>query len=147
MKRTHQLSPAKLVSLMTKIPFFARFTNTELAQVTEFAQIFIAEPGEPVIERGARDTCFYVMLSGHAEVRLDKDIAPVAELSPGDIFGEIGFVLNTPRTSWVMAQNMCALMRIDQMLMNNLDFSSRDKIKDQIIVKLAKTIENLNDMT
>jgi len=29
--------------------------------------------------------------------------------------------------------------------MNNLDFSARDKIKDQIILRLANTVETLNE--
>ena len=145
MKRTQQLTAAKLVTLMSKIPFFLKFTNSERLQVAEYAQIFVAEPNEAIIERGARDTCFYVLLSGHGQVRLDKASGSVAELTPGDIFGEIGFVLNKPRTTWVFADNMCALMRVDQLLMNSLDFSARDKIKDQIIQKLANAIETLNE--
>ena len=145
MKRTQQLTAAKLVALMSKIPFFSKFTNSERLQVAEFAQIFIAEADEAIIERSARDTCFYVLLSGHAQVRLDKASDPVAGLAPGDIFGEIGFVLNKPRTTWVFAEKMCALLRVDQMLMNNLDFSARDKIKDQIILRLANTVETLNE--
>ena len=89
-KRTQQLTAAKLVTLMAKIPFFVEFTNSERMQVAGFAQIFIADVNEAIIERGARDTCFYVLLSGQAQVRVDKGSAAVAELTPGDIFGEIG---------------------------------------------------------
>lgn len=144
MKRTNQLPASKLVALMAKIPFFINFTNSERSQVAEFAQVFMAEASEAIIEKDARDTNFYVLLNGEAKVRMDKNSAVLAVLEPGDIFGEIGFVLNKPRTSFVIASSVCALLRVDQKLLNRLDASARDKIKDQIILKLAKTIERQN---
>jgi CRP-like cAMP-binding protein len=130
---------------MSKIPFFTKFTASERAQMAEYAQIFIAETSEAIIEKNARDTCFYVLLNGEGNVCVEKDSHPVAKLGPGDIFGEIGFVLNSPRTTWVFARTIAVLVRIDQKLLNSLDSSARDKIKDQIILKLAKTIEIQNE--
>jgi CRP-like cAMP-binding protein len=132
---------------MSKIPFFIKFTVSERAQVAEHAQIFIAESSEAIIEKNARDTCFYVLLNGEGHVCIEKNSQPVAEVGPGDIFGEIGFVLNTPRTTWVYASKTSVLMRVDQMLLNGLDPSARDKIKDQIIYKMAKTIEIQNELS
>ncbi|WP_320822471.1 cyclic nucleotide-binding domain-containing protein [Reinekea sp.] len=144
MKRTNQVSSPKLLILMAKIPFFLKFNGSERAQVAEFAQIFIADSGEAIIEKEARDTCFYVLLSGQGRVCVDRGSEPVAMIAPGEIFGEVGFILNSPRSTWVLANQVCALLRIDQLLMNSLDVSARDKIKDQIIFKLAKTIVAYN---
>jgi len=129
---------------MAKIPFFINFNGSERAQMAEFSQIYIAEPNEAIIEKDARDTCFYVLLNGQGRVCVERTSSPVAIMSPGDIFGEVGFILNTPRSTWVFANQVCALLRIDQKLLNNLDASVRDKVKDQIILKLAKTIEAFN---
>lgn len=145
MKRTNQLPVTKLVALMAKIPFFINFTSSERGQVAEFAQVYVADPGEAIIEKGASDTCFYVLLNGEGDILNEKGGRHLAKASPGDIFGEIGFVLNTPRTSYVVASKVCVLLRVDQMLLNKLDASTRDKVKDQIILKLAKTIEKLNE--
>lgn len=145
MRRTQQLPTSKLLALMGKIPFFGSITVYEREQIIEYAQVYVADPGEAIIEKGAHDTCFYVLLSGEASVVLEKDGRSLATMKPGDIFGEISFVLNTPRTSFVMASNLCALLRVDQNLLNRIDASARDKIKDQIIFKLAKTIERSNE--
>ena len=147
MKRTNQVSSPKLLTLMAKVPFFLKFNGSERAQMAEFAQIFIADTDEAIIEKEAGDTCFYVMLSGQARVCVERDSAPVAIIAPGEIFGEVGFILNSPRSSWVLANQVCALLRIDQLLMNRLDVSARDKVKDQIIFKLAKTIVAYNSKT
>ncbi len=147
MRHTNRVSPPKLLILMAKIPFFLKFSGSERAQMAEFAQIFIADPGEAIIEKAARDTCFYVLLSGQGRVCVERDSEPVAIIAPGEIFGEVGFILNSPRSTWVIANQLCALLRIDQLLMNSLDVSARDKIKDQIIFKLAKTIVAYNSKT
>lgn len=145
MKRTQQLPPGRLLLLMNKIPFFSRVTTVERDQIVRSAQIFVADPGESVIEKGAQDTCFYVLLSGQVSVELEPGGRSLARLNPGDIFGEISFALNTPRTSYVTAVTMSALLRVDQTLLDRLDAGAREKIKDQIIFRMAKTIQRQNE--
>lgn len=145
MKRTNQVTANKLTNLMSKIPFFINLTASERMQVAKHAQIFVAEANEAIIEKDATDNCFYVLLSGEGKVCLERDHRPVALIGPGDIFGEIGFVLSTPRTSWVVATKVCALIRVDNKLLNGIDPAARDKLKDQIILKLAQTIQAFNE--
>ena len=130
---------------MSKIPFFINLTASERMQIAEFAQIFIADTSEAIIEKGASDNCFYVLLSGGGDVCVDRGDEPVAQVKPGDIFGEIGFILNAPRTTWVIANKMSALLRIDKKLLSSLDFATCDKMKDQIILKLAQSVQAANE--
>ncbi len=129
---------------MAKIPSFGKFTVSERGQIVEFAQVYVADQNEAIIEKNAKDNCFYVLLSGQGRVCIEKDATAIAKVQPGEIFGEMGFVLNAPRSTWIFADQMCALLRIDQKLLNSLDAVVRDKMKDQIIHKLAKTIESIN---
>jgi CRP-like cAMP-binding protein len=146
MKRSNQLPLSKLIQLMTKIPFFIAFNAGDRAQMAEHAQIYIADPNEAIIEKEAKDTCFYILLSGEARVVLNKnDGTSLATLKPGNMFGEIGFALNTPRSTWVVANQLSAVLRVDQRLLNALDYSVRDKVKDQIIFKMANTIQTQNN--
>jgi CRP/FNR family cyclic AMP-dependent transcriptional regulator len=143
-KRTNQVSSLKLLQLMAKIPFFEKITVFERSLMSEFAQIYIASAGEAIIEKNAIDNCFYILLSGKGLVCVRRDAEPLATISPGEFFGEVGFILNNPRTSWVFAESVSALLRIDKELLNRLDGSTRDKVKDQVIIKLAKTVTNFN---
>ena len=147
MKRTSQVSSMKLLQLMAKIPFFEKITQYERAPMAEFAQIYVASPGEAIIEKNALDNCFYVLLSGKGLVCVGRNAEPVASILPGEFFGEVGFILNIPRTTWVFSEGVSALLRIDQTLLDNLDASTRSKVKDQIIIKLATTVTNYNAKT
>lgn len=132
------------MSIFHKLDIFHNFYQQELERIAENAEFYIAEPGEVIIEQGAHDTCFYLLLSGRASVRLRQDGDPVALIGPGQMVGEMGFVLSTERTSWVLAEDLCILLRVDQALMKQLDSGEREKLKDQIIIKLATTIAQLN---
>jgi CRP-like cAMP-binding protein len=143
-KRTSQVSSLKLLQLMAKIPFFEKITQFERAPMADFAQMYVASPGEAIIEKNALDNCFYVLLSGKGLVCVGRESEPVATIKPGDFFGEVGFILDIPRTTWVFSEGISAVLRIDQMLLDHLDASTRSKVKDQIIIKLAKTVTNFN---
>ncbi|MBU2862777.1 cyclic nucleotide-binding domain-containing protein [Reinekea forsetii] len=145
MKRTSQVPVSKIIQLMKKIPIFDAFTSEDRAQMAEHAQIYIANADEAIIERDAKDNCFYILLSGEARVLLrQKDVAPLATIEPGDMFGEIGFALGTPRSTWVLANQLSALLRVDHKLLDALDHALKGKVKDQIIHKMANTISALN---
>lgn len=132
------------MSILNKLPIFSRFFQRELELISEHAQFLIAEPGDIIIEQGAEDTCFYVLLTGRASVRLRHRRQAIAEVLPGEMFGEMGFALSTARTSWVVASEQSIMVRVDQALMKQLDCNVREKLKDQVIIKLATTIQNIN---
>ncbi|MGI9604384.1 MAG: cyclic nucleotide-binding domain-containing protein [Acidimicrobiales bacterium] len=57
--------------------------------------------GQVLTEQGARGREFFVLTGGHVEVRVDGE--PVAEVEPGDFFGEISLLSGLPRTATVVA--------------------------------------------
>ena len=61
-------------------------------------------------------------------------------MEPGDVFGEIAFLSNSPRTTDVKACEVCILMVIDRAMMAGLRVDIREKIKDQLINKLVQRI-------
>jgi len=59
-----------------------------------------------IVSEGDKDQDFYVLHSGRAGVWVRKNQAvptQIAELKPGDFFGEISFLMNTRRTATVKA--------------------------------------------
>lgn len=145
MKQTTQLTPAKLQLLMGRIPFFSRFSDSERQQFAAFVHLYVAEPDDVIIEKNTNERGFYLLLSGTADVSMERDSEAIAEVTPGDFFGEIGFVLGAPRTSWVIAKQLCILMQINQDVLNRLNQGIREKVKDQIIIKLARTVGRQSD--
>lgn len=141
MKKTAGLSHAHIQMILQKIPFFRDFNPDERERLANEQDSFvIARPKEQIVIKGSLERAFYILLSGTVEVMCRADDEPILELNPGDFFGEISFLTETPRTSNVRAKDVCILMRIDQQLMGHLRAEMREKIKDQLIDKLVKRI-------
>lgn len=134
--------------LLNKIPFFSDFTAYERERISEqHANFYAVLENEFIIEQNTLDTSFYVLMNGSARVTLNSVPEPVAQVSPGDFFGEISFVQNTPRTSNVVANSLCIVFRIDRRVLGALPSDIREKIKDQIIYKLIKMVNGQNRRT
>lgn len=141
MKKTAGLSHAHIQMVLQKIPFFRGFMPDERERLANEQDSFVvARPNEMIVLKGSMDRSFYILLSGVVEVMDIKGQTPIFELTPGEFFGEISFLSETPRTSDVRAQEICILMRIDQQLMGKLRAEMREKIKDQLIDKLVNRI-------
>ena len=64
------------------------------------------EPGEEIIKQGEIADCFFIIISGRAEI-WHEGLSGQSELvdirKPGDYFGETGLLTNRPRTATVKA--------------------------------------------
>lgn len=140
MKRTAGFSHAHLLMVLQKIPFFRAFSNDERERLADRQDSFvIARKLEMVVRKGSMEKAFYILLSGTASVVNDEGEV-IVTLTPGEVFGEISFLTETPRTSCVRSEEISILMRIDQRLMSCLRAEMREKIKDQLINKLVARI-------
>lgn len=147
MKRITTIGRGKILIILNKVPFFKHFTSFERERVVDTqATFYVANEDEYIIEQETLDTAFYILLSGGARVTLEGVQGSVAEMGPGDFFGEIAFILNCPRSSNVIANETCILMKVDRKLLGALNADIREKFKDQVISKFANIIANQNKL-
>ncbi len=145
MKRINSLGRGKILIILNKVPFFKEFTPAEREKIIDKeAAFYVANEDEYIIEQNTLDTAFYILLNGTARVTLEGVENSLATMGPGDFFGEIAFIQNTPRTSNVIANNLCILLKVDRRLLGALNAEIREKFKDQIIFKLAGMIAAKN---
>lgn len=145
MKRITTLGRGRILIILNKVPFFKDFTSFEKEKIVDTqAAFFVAQEDEYIIEQGTLDTAFYILLSGTARVVLDGVDNSLATVEPGDFFGEIAFIQNTPRTTNVIANEVCILLKVDRRLLGALNAEIREKFKDQIIIKLATMVTAKN---
>jgi hypothetical protein len=85
------------------LPFFARFSETEVWEAVRLGTRQTFEPGKEVIEEGADDQTVYVVESGELEV-MHKGVR-IGRVAAGEGFGEIAFIEGTdrPRSASVRA--------------------------------------------
>ena len=67
--------------------------------------------GEVIIRQGESGERFYVLRSGRVEVERDGQV--LAQLGPGEAFGEIALLLDLPRTATVTAVAPATLLALD----------------------------------
>jgi len=89
------------VELIRKAPLFAHCSKRELEEIAQLADEVDLREGKEMTRQGARGREFFVLLEGSADVT--KDGRRINRLGPGDFFGEIALVSDTPRTATVTA--------------------------------------------
>lgn len=84
-----------------RISAFDGFTDDEAARCLENSNIIECQRGDRVLKKGGVARNLFVVLDGILEVRDQDDV--LAVLSAGDVFGEMAFLLERPRSRDVYA--------------------------------------------
>ncbi|GLR64051.1 cyclic nucleotide-binding domain-containing protein [Marinospirillum insulare] len=138
----------KVIQLLNRLDFFKNFSDTDITLLVEGkGMIVLAEEGEYVIKEGTIDPTLYIPLSGELEVRITNEAGkevPVAKIPPGETIGEASFLTDNPRSANVVALKQTVMFRCSRVALNNLAPSAREKIKDQIIIKLVERLNQQN---
>ena len=95
------LSKNEKVELLKRIPLFTECTKAELIEVAISADEREAPRGRDLTEQGRRGREFFILLEGTVAVR--RNGRKLADLGPGDWFGEIAILTFKPRTATVTA--------------------------------------------
>jgi len=87
-----------------KLPPFQSFSRVQLATLAACARAWKGEPGDVILDDGDTGQDPYLLLSGAAKVCRATPVGEVciAQLEPGDIFGEISFLDGEPRSGQVL---------------------------------------------
>jgi CRP-like cAMP-binding protein len=95
-------------SQLKRIPLFADADEGELRQVAVFAESKEVPEGEVVLQEGGFSRELLAIEDGTAEVTRDGE--HVADLGPGDIFGEAGMLDDEMRSATVTATSTLKLI-------------------------------------
>lgn len=91
------MDPARL----KKSPLFAELSDQERQQIGQWADEVEVPEGKHLIDQGQFGYEFFVIEEGKAEVRRGDEV--IAQLGPGDFFGEIALLEADRRTASVIA--------------------------------------------
>jgi CRP-like cAMP-binding protein len=95
---------------LKRIPLFADASDEELAKVATFAQSKEVAEGEEVVSEGGFSRELLAIEEGSAEVT--RDGGHIADLGPGDVFGEAGMLDDELRSATVTSTSRMKLISL-----------------------------------
>jgi CRP/FNR family transcriptional regulator, cyclic AMP receptor protein len=95
---------------LRSLPLFADVSDEELSQIATFSQEVSVEAGRELVREGDFSYEFMAIEEGEAEVTRHGE--HVADLGPGDFFGEMGLLEKTLRNATVTAKTPMQLVTL-----------------------------------
>ena len=90
------------VEMLKHVPLFAGLDDRELQQIASTMRERRYEAGETLTQEGSGGAGFFVVEEGEADVSVGGDQR--ASIGPGDYFGEIALLTDSPRTATLTAR-------------------------------------------
>jgi CRP/FNR family transcriptional regulator, cyclic AMP receptor protein len=124
------LDPSRLKS----IPLFQTVSDEELREIAPFAEEVHVDSGTELVREGDFSYEFMAIEEGSAEVL--REGQHVADLGPGDFFGEIGLLEKDRRTATVVAKTDMRLVTL-----TGWDFKRMEKVMPEAVEQVRSVIE------
>ncbi|MCK6501813.1 cyclic nucleotide-binding domain-containing protein [Myxococcota bacterium] len=110
------LSTREKRALLCRCDLFGRAGPDALDALAAAAELREVETGAVLVRQGAEADALYLLVHGHAEVRLeageDEDGVVLDQLGPGALVGEVSVLTDEPRTATVRATDMLVALRL-----------------------------------
>jgi CRP-like cAMP-binding protein len=132
--------PTYVEMTFAKVPMFGACTMDELLQIASHATIRQVEVGTDVIVEGARGDEFFVILDG--TVRVTRGVTRIAELGPGDFFGEMALFDDVPRNATVTSTEPLRVLILGRDAFQAA--LTETHIRDHVLTGMARRIDELD---
>jgi CRP/FNR family transcriptional regulator, cyclic AMP receptor protein len=115
-------------SLLKKIPLFAEVPDEDLRKVATFATTEEFPEGATVVKEGAYSNHFYAIQEG--TVKVERGGEHLADLGPGDVFGEQGLLERQERSASVVATSPLRLIKIEHWELSRMRKTMPEVVED-----------------
>lgn len=128
---------------LRNIPLFSSLPTARLKLIAYTAEVVQFEPAEVIVQQGDSADAVYILAEGEAEVWLRDDEGHDIQLGTmgrHTLFGEIGVLANSRRTTTVKAKGRVTTFKISAKLFLDLVRQSPE-IGIQVMTVLAERLE------
>lgn len=94
--------PVDAQAVLRSVPLFSSLSKSQIRTMATTAKERTYRDGDTIVKQGEKGIGFYLILGGRA--RVEKAGQKLAELGPGQFFGEMALLDELPRTADVRAQ-------------------------------------------
>jgi len=102
--------PLDLVDRIRSFPLFLSAPDSFLAAIGKHLRPQVHSPHDVILTEGDEARAMYWLVRGAVAVTSRDGEATYAELRPGAFFGEIGILMDVPRTATIIARTKCLLV-------------------------------------
>ena len=121
-------------SSLKKFDLFKDVDESKLSKIAPFTMLVEFPDGKTIIQEGGYSNDFYAIESGTAKV--ERGGETIAELGPGDVFGEQGLLERQERSASVVATSALRALKIE-----HWEIPRMRKAMPEVLEELQKTIE------
>lgn len=100
---------------------------------------FDYEPEENVFRQDTHGDGFFILKSGAVDVVKDGKVVTTF-MNPGSLFGEIGFILDKPRSTSIVARTKSKILRVTGESIEEM-VKEHPAIASKLLVTLARRLE------
>jgi len=121
------------IGALERISLFEGLSKRELGFLAQQVTEVVVAEGTELVTQGELGREAIVLMEGSAVVR--RNSRKIAELGPGDVFGEMSLINRVPRNATVTASSPLTVL-----VMDAREFSSVISANQRLAVKLLKTV-------
>jgi CRP/FNR family transcriptional regulator, cyclic AMP receptor protein len=119
---------------LKKIPLFAQVPDEVLGKIAPWTAVEEWPEGKVIVKEGGFSNHFYAIQEGTAKV--ERDGQHIADLGPGDVFGEQGLLERQERSATVTATSEIRLIKIE-----HWELSRMRQSMPEVVDELRRTVE------
>lgn len=101
-----------IANLVKGCPLFHEIYDGEVESIIANCLVATYQPGDTIMKQGDEGTDICVILSGQADIKVEKngDSHFIATIGKGDIFGEMVLINETKRTANIICREKCDVL-------------------------------------
>jgi len=119
---------------LKKLPLFSDLSDKEREQIAKWADEVEVQPGKHLIDQGQFGYEFFVIEEGKAEVKRGDEV--IAQLGPGDFFGEMALLEADRRNASVIASEPMRTI-----VMTRQQFISMEEAMPSVAAQVRQAVE------
>jgi CRP-like cAMP-binding protein len=127
-----------LSNIVREVPFFIGLSVAHAEKILNICEPLNLTAGDVLISEGVYGHEMYLLLSGSLQVVIRKHNTVLAKVNPVGVIGEIGLLLDKPRSATVIAIETCYLLKLAK---NKLTILFNDE--PQIELQLYRNLCNI----
>ena len=123
------------VSQLKSVDLFAEVPDEALSKIAPFTKVDEFAEGREVVKEGGFANDFYVITEGTAKV--ERDGEHLADLGPGDVFGEQALLEKQQRSATVTATETLRVIKIEHWELARMK-QAMPEVVDQLVKKVEE---------